>query len=91
MPEMSTLRDLKIRAQALNPTIRIGKAGLTPEFLKAFDEELTRAKLVKLRFEGLKDERKSLSRDLAERTGSQLVSQVGYTAVFYRDRPEPAE
>jgi RNA-binding protein len=78
------LRDLKVRAQLLKPAIRLGKAGLTPEFLAAFDAELTRARLVKVRFEDFKEERKALSRQLAEQSGSQLVQQVGHTAVFFR-------
>lgn len=79
------LRELKIRAQALKPSIRLGKAGLTPEFLAAFDEALTRAKLLKVRFEGFKEERKAVARELAEKSSSCLVQQVGYTAVYYRE------
>jgi RNA-binding protein len=79
------LRELKVRAQALKPSIRLGKAGLTPEFLAAFDEALTRAKLLKVRFEGFKEERKAVARELAEKSSSLLVQQVGYTAVFYRE------
>jgi RNA-binding protein len=79
------LRELKVRAQALKPTIRLGKAGLTPEFLVAFDDALTRAKLLKVRFEGLKDERKSVARELAEKSSSLLVQQIGYTAVYFRE------
>lgn len=82
------LRDLKVRAQALKPGIRLGKAGLTPEFLAAFDEALTRAKLLKVRFEGFKEERKTVARELAEKSSSLLVQQVGYTAVYYRE-PSP--
>jgi len=85
-----TLSQLKSRAQLLKPTIRLGKAGLTAEFLAAFDETLTRASLVKLRFEEFKDERKALSRQLSEQTGSRLVQQVGHTAVFYRGKGAPA-
>jgi RNA-binding protein YhbY len=44
-----------------------------------------------LRFEGHKDERKALSKQLAERSGSLLVQQVGYTAVFYRAKREAVE
>jgi len=78
------LSQLKAQAQTLKPTIRLGKSGLTPEFLAAFEEELERRELVKLRFEGFKDERKPLSRQLAEQSSSRLVQQVGYTAVYYR-------
>lgn len=79
------LRELKVRAQALKPSIRLGKAGLTPEFLAAFDDALARAKLLKVRFEGLKDERKAVAKELAEKSSSLLVQQVGYTAVYFRD------
>jgi RNA-binding protein len=85
MPDAEpNLRELKSRAQQIKPTIRLGKSGLTPEFLAAFDEALRRVALVKLRFEEFKEERKTLSRQLAEQTGSRLIQQVGHTAVFYR-------
>lgn len=85
------LRELKSRAQLIKPALRLGRAGLTPEFLAAFDEALARTPLVKLRFEDFKDERKALSKQLAEQTGSRLVQQVGHTAVFYRARRAPTE
>jgi RNA-binding protein YhbY len=37
-----------------------------------------------MRFEDFKDQRKTLSRELATATGSTLVQQVGHTAVFFR-------
>ena len=40
----------------------------------------------KLRFEDFKDERKTLAKQIAEQTQSQLVQQVGHTAVFYRKK-----
>jgi len=39
--------------------------------------------LVKIRFEGHKEERKTLSKELATTTGSTLVQQVGHTAVYH--------
>ncbi len=79
-----TLAQLKSRAQQLKPVIRLGKAGPTPEFLAAFGVMLDRDQLVKLRFEAMKDERKTLSKQLAGITGSVLVQQVGHTAVYFR-------
>ena len=70
-----TLRQLKSRAQQLKPVIHLGKAGPTPEFLAAFGVVLDRNQLVKLRFEAMKDERKNLSRKLAEITGSPRAVQ----------------
>lgn len=84
------LRALKVQAQQLKPGIKLGKAGLTPEFLAAFEDAIQRSPLIKLRFEDFKDERKTIARELAEKTNSQLVQQVGHTAVFYR-APQPTE
>ena len=92
MPDAEpNLRELKVRAQLLKPTVRLGKAGATPEFLAVLEDALTRTHLVKVRFEGLKDERKSLSKILSEKTRSQLVQQIGYTAVYYRQPGAPTE
>ena len=83
---MSTpaLRELKSRAPLLKPAIKLGKAGVSAEFLAELGKLLDLHCLVKLRFESFKDERKVLSKTLAEKTGATLVQQVGHTAVFYR-------
>ena len=78
------LSELKSRAQLLKPSIKLGKAGASPEFLAELGKLLDLYGLVKLRFEGFKEERKTLSKDLAEKTGATLVQQVGHTAVYYR-------
>jgi RNA-binding protein len=78
-----TMRQLKSRAQLLKPAIKLGKAGASPEFLAEFRKLLDKSQLVKVRFEGFKDERKTLSKELAATTGSVLVLQVGHTAVYY--------
>ena len=85
-----SLRELKSRAQLLKPVIKLGKAGPTPEFLAELEKLLDLHGLVKLRFEGFKDERKPLSKTLAEKTGAALVQQVGHTAVYYREPPAKA-
>jgi len=78
------LSELKSRAQLLKPVLKLGKAGATPEFLAALEEQLNLHHLLKVRFEGFKEERKTLSKDLASKTNSLLVQQVGHTAVYYR-------
>ena len=82
------LSELKSRAQLLKPTIKLGKAGASPEFLAELGKLLDLHGLVKLRFEGFKDERKTLSKELAEKTAATLVQQVGHTAVYYRNPSE---
>ena len=77
-------RELKARAQRLEPLVRVGSDGMSEAFLKALDEALTAHQLVKIKFISHKEERKELLPQMAERTGSELIMQVGHVAVFYR-------
>ena len=84
-------REMKGRAQKMDPTLRIGRAGLSEGWLRSMEEELTQHQLVKIRFAELKEERKQLAPEIAARTGSELVTLVGNVAVFYRPKPAPTE
>jgi RNA-binding protein len=80
----SQLRDLKARAQRLEPILRIGKAGLTDAVFAALDAALARHELIKIKFEALKDQKKSLAPHIIERSHSHLILRVGNTLVLYR-------
>ena len=80
-------RDLKARAQRLEPVLKIGHAGVTPEFLASLDRALEDHELVKVRFSDFKEEKKTLTPEIAQKTGSEVVMRVGNVAVFYRPRP----
>jgi RNA-binding protein len=81
-------RDLKARAQRLEPVVKLGHGGMSEAFLRSLDEALTQHGLVKMKFSDHKEERKVLAPEIAERTGSALVMQVGNVAVFFRPKPE---
>ncbi|MFM7099811.1 MAG: YhbY family RNA-binding protein, partial [Verrucomicrobiota bacterium] len=83
----SELRQLKARAQRLDPSVKLGRAGLTPDFLAALDTELARHGLVKVKFTEFKDQRREMAREMAARTGSHLVWVVGHVAVLFRRLP----
>jgi RNA-binding protein len=83
------IRALKAQAQRLNATLKIGKEGISPRFLAALDEALQHHELVKVKFDGFKDQKKELSPQLAEKSGSHLVTRVGNVVVLFR--PKPAE
>lgn len=86
MPELSNpqIRKLKGMAQRLEPVVKVGKNGLTPALLKSLDEELKRHELVKVKFADLKEQRKQLAPELAEKTGAVLVALVGNVVVLFR-------
>jgi RNA-binding protein len=83
------LRELKARAQRLEPAVRLGREGASAAFYAALEEALTREQLVKVKFADFKEEKKTLAPEIAEHTGSRLVMRVGNVAVYYR--PKPAE
>ena len=79
-------RALKSRAQLLEAVVRIGQAGVTEAVVASLDSALQDHSLVKVRFSDFKEERHTLAPQLAERTGSTLLQQVGNVAVYYRKK-----
>jgi RNA-binding protein len=67
--------------------LKIGKEGLSPQFLAALDELLKHHELVKVKFAEFKDQKKELAPQLAEKSGSHLVTRVGNVVVLYRPKP----
>lgn len=67
--------------------LKIGKEGLSPAFLAALDDLLKHHELVKVKFDEFKEEKKELTPQLAERTGSHLITRVGNVVVLYRPKP----
>jgi RNA-binding protein len=79
----------KAQAQRLQATLKVGKEGLSPQFLAALDDALKHHELVKVKFDFLKEQKKELAPQLAEKSGSHLVTRVGNVVVLFR--PKPAE
>jgi RNA-binding protein len=79
-------RALKSRAQLLEAVVRIGQSGVTEAVLQSLHNALSKHELVKVRFADFKEKRKTLAPQLAERTSSALIQQVGNVAVFFRKR-----
>ena len=88
-PELSNAkkRELKARAQSLEPMVKLGHAGMSEAFLKSLDAALTLHGLVKMKFSDFKDQKHELAPQIAEKTASTLVMQVGNVAVFFRAKP----
>ncbi len=84
------IRQLKARAQHLEPMFKVGKAGLSDGFVKSVQEGLSLHQLVKVKFVEFKDDKKILSPLLAEKTSSHLIMRVGNVAVLYRPKTPSA-
>jgi RNA-binding protein len=83
---------LRGRGQTLEPALKVGRGGLTPEFFAELQTQLRTHELVKLRFLGAeRDERAALCAQIADAGRCVCVGAVGHTALFYRQNPEPGE
>jgi RNA-binding protein len=69
----SQIRNFKAAAQHLEPMLKIGKAGLSDGFIASINEALEQHQLVKIKFVELKDQKKELAPELAEKTSSHLI------------------
>jgi RNA-binding protein len=83
------IRALKAQAQRMKATLKIGKEGISTQFLAALDEALKHHELVKVKFDDFKEQKKELTPQLAEKSKSYLITRVGNVVVLYR--PKPAE
>ena len=82
------IRQLKAQAQRLKATLKIGKGGLSPQFLEALDVLLSQHQLVKVKFDEFKEQKKELTPQLAERSRSHFITRVGNVVVLYRPKLE---
>ena len=87
--QKSFLRGL---GQSLPDHLKVGRAGLTPAFFVELQKLLRAQELVKLRFLGAeRQERATLSAQVADEGHCVCVGAVGHTALFYRQNPDPRE
>ncbi len=90
-PEMSTLQLITLRkkAHAIEPLVRIGKAGLGQTLFQEIIKQLKAHKLVKIKLlrnfmDDIPMTKRELGEELALKTGSTLISIVGNTVVLWR-------
>lgn len=84
----SEIRKLKAAAQRMKATFKVGKSGLSAQFLQSVDVGLKHHELIKVKFDEFKEQKKELAPVLAEKTSSHLIMQVGNVVVLYRQKPE---
>ncbi len=75
-------------AHHLKPNILVGQQGLTDSFIQAVNEALDIHELIKIKFNSFKTERKTLAKEIEQRTQSEMVGLIGNIAIFYRQQPD---
>jgi RNA-binding protein len=80
-------RALRALAHALNPTVQVGRAGVTDAVIGAVSVALATHELIKVRLQEPEDKHGS-AETLAHATGAALCGVVGHTVILYRPHPE---
>lgn len=71
--------------QQREASLKVGRAGITPTFIKELQHALNNDELVKLRFLGAdRDERAAFCTRIADEGRCVCVGAVGHTALFFR-------
>jgi len=77
-------RNLKALAHHLEPVVFLGKEGLTPGLIESIGKALHDHELIKVKFVNLKDQKKELSLQIAEKTESTHVDILGHISIFFK-------
>jgi RNA-binding protein len=76
----------KVNHHALEPAVRIGKAGITDNVVKQVIVLLKKRKVIKVKFlaSAVQDNKKQLVNELADRARARIIHKVGFIAVLER-------
>ena len=78
---------LRARAHNLNPVVIIGKNGINQGAIKNIDMALKAQELIKVKFIEHKDDKKSLSEIICDKTKAEIVGNIGHTIMLFRQNP----
>lgn len=80
---------LRAEAHHLDPTVHVGKEGLSASLITSLDDALRTHELVKVKLVKNADVKaKDAAEALALATNSEIIQVIGRTATFYRENPE---
>jgi len=79
------MKEKKAVASTLEPTVRIGKAGLTNAIVEEIKSQLEKKEALKIKVLGAtRDEIKTISQELVRRTETELVEIRGNTITLWQ-------
>lgn len=67
--------------------VQVGQSGITDAVVTAVEQALLDHELVKVGLTRPPD-KKTMARELAERSGAQLCGLIGHTVILYRPHPD---
>jgi RNA-binding protein len=82
-------RLLRALGHHLQPSVQVGKLGLTPEVLKQIEQNLLARELVKIKvLETCPHSRSAIGSGIEQATRAELAQILGRTLLIYRPHPD---
>jgi len=79
-------------AHALEPVVRVGRAGVSPSVIEETKRSLASHELIKVRIDNDdSSQRKALAEELANACDAAVAGTIGKLAILYRPRDEDPE
>jgi RNA-binding protein len=83
MPMKMSKKELIKKGSELDPTVHVGKEGLSEGIIQEVKAQIKRSKLVKVRVLPAADQNKDeVAEELARRTGAKIVETRGFTVLL---------
>ncbi len=91
MNQLSSSQRSFLRSQAhhLEPVVLIGKNGVTDGTIEAVNKALNARELIKIKFREFKDNKQSMSAEIAVSANCHVVGMIGHTVILYRQNSDP--
>ena len=80
---------LRSQAHHLEPVVLIGKNGISDGTIEAVNKALNARELIKINFREFKDNKQSISNEVAVSVNCHIVGMVGHTVILFRQNPDP--
>ena len=80
---------LKSKAHNLEPVIFIGKNGLMGGTIDSLNNVLSARELIKVKFREFKDNKQSISNEIAASANCHVVGMIGHTVILFRQNSDP--
>ena len=91
MNNLSSTQRSFLRSQAhhLEPVVLIGKNGVSVGTIESVNKALEARELIKIKFRVFKDNKQSISDEIAASTNCHVVGMIGHTVILFRQNSDP--
>ena len=91
MNKLSNTQRSCLRSQAhhLEPVVLIGKNGVSIGTIESVNKALEARELIKIKFREFKDNKQSISDEIAASANCQVVGVIGHTVILFRQISDP--